>query len=127
MSYQQTVKEIENTFGSVPEFFKDTPQDVLTQMWSLMKKYELGDSVIPQKYREMMALATAAAMKCPYCQTFHKEVAKMYGASEAELNELAVIVAQTSFWSAILHTQNYDMNKFVQELQAIGEHMSKKK
>ena len=127
MSYQQTVKEIENTFGSVPEFFKDTPQDVLTQMWSLMKKYELGDSVIPQKYREMMALAAAAAMKCPYCQTFHKEVAKMYGASEAELNELAVIVAQTSFWSAILHTQNYDMNKFVQELQAIGEHMSKKK
>ena len=127
MSYQQTVKEIENTFGSVPEFFKDTPQDVLTQMWSLMKKYELGDSVIPQKYREMRALATAAAMKCPYCQTFHKEVAKMYGASEAELNELAVIVAQTSFWSAILHTQNYDMNKFVQELQAIGVHMSKKK
>jgi AhpD family alkylhydroperoxidase len=127
MSYQQTVKEIENTFGSMPEFFKDTPQDVLTQMWSLMKKYELGDSVIPQKYREMMALAAAAAMKCPYCQTFHKEVAKMYGASEAELNELAVIVAQTSFWSAILHTQNYDMNKFVQELQAIGVHMSKKK
>jgi AhpD family alkylhydroperoxidase len=72
-----------------------------------MKKYELGDSLIPQKYREMMALATAAAMKCPYCQTFHKEVAKMYGATEAELNELAAIVAQTSFWSAILH---YDMS-----------------
>lgn len=65
----------------------------------------------------MLAEATAAAMKCPYCQTFHKEVAKMYGATEAELNELVVIVAQTSFWRAILHTQNYDISKFLQELQ----------
>ena len=126
MNYQQTVKEIENTFGSIPEFFKNTPQDVLTQMWPLMKKYGLGESVIPQKYREMMALAAAAALKCPYCQTFHRESAKMFGASEAELNELAAVVAQTSFWSAILHTQNYDMNTFMKELQAMGEYMSKK-
>jgi AhpD family alkylhydroperoxidase len=120
-------KRNRNTFGSMPGFLKNAPQDVLIQMWPIMKKYELGESVIPQKYREMMALATAAAMKCPYCQTFHKEVAKMYGASEEELNELAAIVAQTSFWSAILHTQNYDMNKFLQELQAMGSYMSKKK
>lgn len=127
MSYQQTVKEIENTFGSVPEFFRNTPQEVLTQMWPLMKKYGLGESIIPQKYREMMALAAASAMKCPYCQTFHKESAKMYGASEAELNELAAIVAHTSFWSAILHTQNYDMNRFMKEFQSMGEYMLNKK
>ena len=111
----------------MPEFFRSTPEDVLSEMWSLFKKCEQGESVIPQKYRKIMALATAAAMKCPYCQTFHKEVAKMYGASEEELNEVAVIVGQTSFWSAVFHTQNYDMNKFAQELQAIGAHMSKKK
>jgi len=127
MSYQQTVKEIENTFGSVPEFFRNTPQDVLTQMWPIMRKYGIGESVIPQKYREMMALAAAATMKCPYCQTFHRENAKMFGASEAELNELAAIVAHTSFWSSILHTQNYDMNRFMKELQAMGEYVSKSK
>ena len=127
MSYQQIVKEIENTFGTVPEFFKNTPQDVLTQMWPIMKKYGMGESIIPQKYREMMALAAAASMRCPYCQTFHKESAKMFGASEEELNELAAIVAQTSFWSAILHTQNYDMNRFMKELQAMGEYVSKNK
>jgi alkylhydroperoxidase/carboxymuconolactone decarboxylase family protein YurZ len=37
-----------------------------------MKKYELGDSLIPQKYREMIALATAAAMKCPTARPFIK-------------------------------------------------------
>jgi AhpD family alkylhydroperoxidase len=127
MSYQQTVKEIENTFGSVPEFFRNTPEDILTQVWPIMKKYGMGESVIPQKYREMMALAAAATMKCPYCQTFHRESAKMFGASEAELNELAAIVAQTSFWSAILHTQNYDINRFMKELQAMGEYVSRNK
>jgi alkylhydroperoxidase/carboxymuconolactone decarboxylase family protein YurZ len=60
----------------MPEFFKNTPQDVLTQMWPLMKKYELGDSLIPQKYREMIALATAAAMKCPTARAFIKKSLK---------------------------------------------------
>ena len=52
----------------------------------------MGTSIIPQKYREMVMLAAAAATKCPYCQTYHKEIAKMYGATVEELNELAVII-----------------------------------
>jgi len=49
----------------------------------------------------------------------------MFGATEEELNELAVIVGQTSFWSNVLHTQNYDYDTFVRELQQIGEHITK--
>jgi AhpD family alkylhydroperoxidase len=105
MNYEETVKEIEQTFGILPEFFKNTPKDILPQMWPLFKKYQIGESAIPQKYREMMMLAAAAATKCPYCQTYHKEIAKMYGATVEELNELAVIIGQTSFWSNVLHTQ----------------------
>jgi AhpD family alkylhydroperoxidase len=126
MSYEETVKDIENTFGMLPGFMRNTPKDILPQMWPLFKKYQMGTSIIPQKYREMMMLAAAAATKCPYCQTYHKEVAKMYGATVEELNELAVIIGQTSFWSNVLHIQNYDYNTFVRELQQIGEHLAKK-
>ena len=49
----------------------------------------------------------------------------MFGATEEELNELAVIVGQTSFWRNVLHTQNYDYDTFVRELQHIGEHVTK--
>jgi hypothetical protein len=49
MSYQQTIKDIEDTFGIVPEFVKNMPQDVVGQMWHLLKKYGLGDSIIPKK------------------------------------------------------------------------------
>ena len=128
MNYEETIKEIENTFGMVPGFMKNTPKDILPQMWPLFKKYQMGESLIPQKYREMMMLAASAAVKCPYCQSYHREVSKMmWGASDEELDELAVIVGQTSFWSNVLHTQNYDLNTFVKELQQIGEHMVKNK
>ena len=125
MSYEETVKEIENTFGMLPGFMRNTPKDILPQMWPLFKKYQMGTSIIPQKYREMMMLAAAAATKCPYCQTYHKEIAKMYGATVEELNELAVIIGQTSFCSNVLHPQNYDYDTFVRELQQIGEHLAK--
>jgi len=124
MSYEDTVKEIEKTLGIFPGFFNDTPKDVLPQMWPLFKKYQIGDSVIPKKYREMMMLASAAATKC---QTYHREVAKMFGATEQELQELAVIVAASAFWSNVLHVDNYDYNTFVRELKQIGEYMSKQK
>jgi AhpD family alkylhydroperoxidase len=127
MSYEATVKDIEKTLGMLPGFFKNTPKDILPQMWPLFKKYQMGESVIPKKYREMMMLASAAATKCPYCQTYHKEVAKTFGATEEELNELAVIVAQSAFWSNVLHVQNYDYATFVKELQQIGDHMAKQK
>jgi AhpD family alkylhydroperoxidase len=88
---------VRNTFGMLPGFMRNTPKDILPQMWPLFKKYQMGTSILPQKYREMMMLAEAATTKCLYCQTYHKEIAKMYGASVEELNELAVIIGQTSF------------------------------
>lgn len=123
MGYDETIEDIEKTFGTVPGFMKETPKDILPQMWPMFKKYQLGESVIPQKFREMMMLA--AAVKCPYCQTYHKEVSKMWGATNEELNELAAVVGLTAFWSNVLHTQNYDYNTFVKELKEMGEYMEK--
>jgi AhpD family alkylhydroperoxidase len=78
MSYQETVKEMEEAFGIFPGFFKAVPQDVLMQMWPIMKRYMLGESRIPPKYREMIGLAVAATLKCPYCEIFHKGAAQMH-------------------------------------------------
>jgi len=66
----------------VPDFMKALPADVLMAYWPLMKKYVLGESKIPEKYREMIALAVAANLKCPYCELFHTGGAKLHGASD---------------------------------------------
>ena len=50
--YEDTLKDIEKNFGIVPGFMKAIPKDVLVKDWPLMKKYQLGESEIPAKYRE---------------------------------------------------------------------------
>jgi alkylhydroperoxidase/carboxymuconolactone decarboxylase family protein YurZ len=75
MSYQETLSDIEKEFGIVPGFLKGVPEDVLMQMWPVMKRYILEESRIPPKYREMIGLAVAATLKCPYSEIFHRGAA----------------------------------------------------
>jgi AhpD family alkylhydroperoxidase len=123
--YEDTLKDIEKTFGFVPGFMKGLPRDVLVHDWPLMKKYTLGESKIPAKYRELLGLAVAANIKCPYCQLFHKSVAQMYGATPEEFAEIAFLASYTSRWSAMIHAQNYSYETFAKETRQIGEYLSK--
>ena len=123
MSYESTTAEIEKYFGFVPGFFKGLPHETLTQMWPLFKRYHLEETVIPPKYRELVMLAVSAVIKCPYSTLFHREAARMTGASEEELAEMSVLVSTVSFWSDVLHSMNYDREKFAEELAKAGEHM----
>lgn len=125
-SYNETVSDIEETLGFVPGFMEALPEDDLVQEWPTMKKYVFGESEIPQKYRELIGLAVAANTKCPYCTHFHRGVAQLYGASEAELSELATLSSFTSRWSAMIHTQEYDMDTFVEEAERIAAHVQGK-
>jgi hypothetical protein len=45
----------------------------------------------------------------------------MNGATDEELEKVAAIAGQTTFWSAVLHAQHYDINTFTKEFQAMGE------
>ena len=123
--YEDTLKDVEKSFGIVPGFMKALPRDVLIHDWPMMKKYTLGESKIPPKYRELMGLAIAANIKCPYCILFHKSAAQLYGATPVEFAEIAFLASYTSRWSSMIHAQHYPYEKFERETQQIGEHLSK--
>jgi AhpD family alkylhydroperoxidase len=125
IDYEDTLKDIETTLGIVPGFMKALPADVLAAEWPLMKKHVLGASKIPGKYREMIALAVAANLKCPYCELFHTGTAKLHGVSDEELKEVYFLASFTTRWSAMIHAQHYDYDKFAEEFAQIGEHLSK--
>ena len=72
-----------------------------------------------------MGLAVAANIKCPYCQLFHIGAAKMNGATDEELAETVFLASYTARWSAIIHAQHYDMQRFKEEFEQIGEHLQK--
>jgi AhpD family alkylhydroperoxidase len=48
---------------------------------------------VPQKYRELIAVAVALTTQCPYCIEVHSKAAKAAGASREELVETAFIAA----------------------------------
>ncbi len=61
------------------------------------------DGTIPQKYRELMALAVALTTQCPYCLDVHTGAAKKAGASREEVAETAFIAASLRAGAAVTH------------------------
>jgi hypothetical protein len=53
MGNKGTVNDLEKAFGMLSGFFKNNPKDILSQMYPLFKKYQMAESIIPKKYREM--------------------------------------------------------------------------
>jgi len=123
--YEDTLKDIQKTFGIVPGFMKAIPKDVLIQDWPLMKKYQGGESAIPAKYRDFIGLAVAANIKCPYCALMHTAMATLSGATDKEMAEVAFLASYTPTWSAMLHALQYDMNTFMKEVRQIGDYIQK--
>jgi AhpD family alkylhydroperoxidase len=123
--YEETLKDIKKTLGLVPSFMKAIPKDVLVHDWQLMKKYQLGESEIPAKYREFIGLAVAANLKCPYCTLMHTAMATLNGATDKEIAEVAFLASYTARWSAMLHALQYNYDTFMKEVQQMGEYAKK--
>lgn len=62
-----------------------------------------SDGAIPQKYRELMAVAVALTTQCPYCIEVHTRAAKRAGASPTELSETTFIAAALRAGAAATH------------------------
>jgi AhpD family alkylhydroperoxidase len=61
------------------------------------------DGAIPQKHRELIAVAVAVTTQCPYCIDVHAKAAKAAGASRQELVEAAFVAAALRAGGAATH------------------------
>ena len=118
---QAVYQEITDIFGLVPSFFKELPDTTIEAEWRLFKAVQVDDGPIPQKYRELIGLGIAAVMKCRYCAFYHTALAKLFGATQDEI-EAAVHYAKSSAgWSAYLNGMQVDYDTFTREVdQACG-------
>jgi AhpD family alkylhydroperoxidase len=116
--------DITETLGLVPEFFRRVPDYLLPTEWASFKSLELSDSTaIPNKYKEMIGLAVSGATRCKYCTYFHTEAARLFGATEDEITETALIAKNTMGWSTYLNTLQFDYDAFVEEFDQITAHV----
>ena len=117
-------RDITETLGLVPEFFQRVPDYLLPTEWASFKNLQLSDqTAIPNKYKELIGLAVSGATRCRYCAYFHTEAARLFGASEDEITESALIAKNTMGWSTYLNTLQFDYDRFVEEFDQIAAHV----
>ena len=123
---EEVEKEIKETLGLVPSFFNRIPDEFFDFEWELFKRLELGETLIPNKYKELMGVALHSETKCHYCTLFHTEAAKLFGASDEEVQEAAHYAKMSLGWSAYLNGIQQDFDQFADELRQIGEYLTAK-
>ena len=121
MNRQKIISNISQTLGSSPDYLTHFPDQLLEHVWLSIRDFQLGQTTIPNKYKELMGLAVAAQMQCPYCVYFHREAAKFWGASETEIEEALSMAMLTSGLSSYIAGSAYDLNQFRQETDRILE------
>lgn len=112
-------QDIEGTLGLVPEFFQRVPDYLLPTEWASFKSLVLSETAIPNKYKEMIGLAVSGATRCRYCAYFHSEAARLFGATEDEITETAMIAKNTMGWSTYLNTLQFDYDRFTSEFDEV--------
>lgn len=118
---KQVREEIRQAFGKVPSWIDEVPPQALQGFWGVMRDLQLGETAIPNKYKELIGLGISGATRCRYCALFHTEAARLFGASDEEIAEAAMMAAHTMSASTFLNTMQVDYDVFHREtLDAIA-------
>jgi AhpD family alkylhydroperoxidase len=123
MSRAQVEADIRETLGLVPEFFAEVPDTLIETEWASFKTLMLSETEIPNKYKELIGLGVSGATRCKYCVYFHTEAARLWGATDEEINEAALVAKNTMGWSTYLNTRAFDYDRFTKEFDQIAEHV----
>src|SRR6266542_3915688 len=98
-------EEIKQTFGQVPTWVNEMPETALEGFWSMMRDFQLAETRIPNKYKELIGLGVSGATRCRYCALFHTEAARLFGATDEEIAEASMMAGFTMAASTFLHAQ----------------------
>jgi len=117
-------RDIEQTLGVNLEMFQRVPDYLLPTEWASFKSLMLSDqTAIPNKYKELIGLAVSGATRCRYCAYFHTEAARLFGATEDEITETALVAKNTMGWSTYLNTLQFDYDRFTSEFDQAVEYI----
>lgn len=120
MDATATLKDVEQTMGSVPGFIKSFPSVAVAGAWRAMKELEMSPmTAINPREKQLISLAVAAQVPCDYCIYYHTEAAFLNGASEAEVKEALAMASITRHWSTVLNGMQLNEKKFKMEADKI--------
>jgi AhpD family alkylhydroperoxidase len=115
----EVMKEMQEMFGQVPEWMKLMPEEAAVGFWAMQRDLQLAETKIPNKYKELIGLAVAGATRCRYCQLFHTEAAKLFGATDEEIAEASAMSGFTMMASTYVNSMGIDYSQFERETRAM--------
>lgn len=116
MTREEVYGEMKEKLGVIPTFLKMIPDSTLELEWNLFKKISMEESAIPAKYRELIGLGLSAVTKCKYCTLFHTEMAKLFGATQEEIEDAVHFAKNSAGWSTYVNGLQIDYEQFRKEL-----------
>jgi AhpD family alkylhydroperoxidase len=114
------LKEVEQSFGLVPDFLRRYPQEGLAGAWTEMRDLEMNpSSAMPGKYKSLIGLAVSAQIPCKFCIIADTEFAKLEGANDREVTEAVAISALTRHWSTVVNGRQADKAAFKKDINRL--------
>lgn len=123
MARTDVQREMKEMFGEVIGFVDLIPDQYIDAEWDLIKQVQLGETLIPNKYKELIGLAVAAVTRCRYCVIFHTEAAKLFGATDGEVEEAMHYTKLVLGWSTYINGMQVDYDEFKAQVGRIVEHV----
>ena len=117
--------EMKAAFGTVPVMMKVYPDHLRAGAWEWFKATMSPDAAIPAKFSELISLGVASQIPCTYCVYAHTTMAKMLGATDAEIQGAIASAANTRHWSTVLNGANVPLDEFKKEWDGILAHIKK--
>ena len=65
----------------------------------------------------------SGATRCRYCAYFHTEAARLFGATDEEIAEAALMAKHTMGWSSYLNALLPDYERFTAEFDQIADYV----
>ncbi len=127
MSREEIYREIEEHFGLVPSVFKQIPDSYLEHEWGLLKALELEEGPIPSKYRKLIGIAVAAAIRSADSAHCRIETAKLEGATDEEIGHALHLAKSIVGWSTYFSGVQVDAEKAKEEQRRVFEFMRSKR
>jgi AhpD family alkylhydroperoxidase len=109
---KSALKDIAQTLGSAPEFFRRFPDAARASAWRTFKEEQLGATALSGKDKELVGLAVASQIPCKFCVIAHTEFAKLNGATDAEITEAIGMSSLTREMSTLLNGMRVDQTQF---------------
>jgi AhpD family alkylhydroperoxidase len=113
-------QDIQQSWGSVPEFMRRFPAEGLAGAWKELRDVEMSpNTALSNKHKSLIGLAVAAQIPCRFCLAADTEFAKLEGASEREIAEAIAMAAITRHWSTYLNGMQTDEPAFRRDVDAL--------